>query len=86
MEQFGQEEYYLGGDPNQHLENSGFCEDAQQLLELIKRPLLTRTAEIAITENCMRIFIDPTYWGLPFQHIGQRKDPEQRENTLFIPL
>uniref|UniRef100_A0A8C8U926 Acyl-CoA-binding domain-containing protein 5 n=1 Tax=Peromyscus maniculatus bairdii TaxID=230844 RepID=A0A8C8U926_PERMB len=29
MEQFGQEEYYLGGDPSQHLENSGFCEDAQ---------------------------------------------------------
>uniref|UniRef100_A0A8C6IC87 Acyl-CoA-binding domain-containing protein 5 n=1 Tax=Mus spicilegus TaxID=10103 RepID=A0A8C6IC87_MUSSI len=30
MEQFGQEEYYLGGDPTQHLESSGFCEDAQQ--------------------------------------------------------
>ncbi|XP_017456070.1 acyl-CoA-binding domain-containing protein 5 isoform X18 [Rattus norvegicus] len=42
MEQFGQEEsldsfmsnnghfqYYLGGDPAQHLEGSGFCEDAQ---------------------------------------------------------
>ncbi|OBS74062.1 hypothetical protein A6R68_15402 [Neotoma lepida] len=29
MEQFGQEEYYLGGDPSQHLENSGVCEDAQ---------------------------------------------------------
>ncbi|XP_075826777.1 acyl-CoA-binding domain-containing protein 5 isoform X1 [Microtus pennsylvanicus] len=29
MEQFGQEEYYLGGDPSQHLERSGFCEDAQ---------------------------------------------------------
>lgn len=43
MEQFGQEEpldsfmsnnghfqYYLGGDPTQHLESSGLCEDAQQ--------------------------------------------------------
>ncbi|XP_029392714.1 acyl-CoA-binding domain-containing protein 5 isoform X2 [Mus pahari] len=30
MEQLGQEEYYLGGDPTQHLESSGFCEDAQQ--------------------------------------------------------
>lgn len=31
MEQFGQEEYqyYLGGDPSQSLENSGFQEDAQ---------------------------------------------------------
>ena len=29
MEQFGQE-YYLGGDPTQHFESSGFCEDAQQ--------------------------------------------------------
>nr|XP_034366191.1 acyl-CoA-binding domain-containing protein 5 isoform X8 [Arvicanthis niloticus] len=30
MEQFGQEECYLGGDPTQHLESSGFCEDARQ--------------------------------------------------------
>ncbi|XP_051061546.1 acyl-CoA-binding domain-containing protein 5 isoform X3 [Phodopus roborovskii] len=29
MEQFGQEEYCLGGDPSHHLESSGFCEDAQ---------------------------------------------------------
>uniref|UniRef100_A0A8C6RX02 Acyl-CoA-binding domain-containing protein 5 n=1 Tax=Nannospalax galili TaxID=1026970 RepID=A0A8C6RX02_NANGA len=28
MEQFGQEEHYLGGAPSQHLENAGFHEDA----------------------------------------------------------
>ena len=30
MEQFGQEEYSLGGGPPQHLQSSEFCEDAQQ--------------------------------------------------------
>jgi hypothetical protein len=53
------------------------------LLEFVKRPSLTKTAETAITENSMRIFIDPTCWGLPSQHAGQRRDPEQRKNTLF---
>ena len=33
-----------------------------------------------------RIFIYPTRWGPPSQHAGQRRDPEQRKNTLFIPL
>jgi hypothetical protein len=54
------------------------------MLEFVKRPLLTRTTETAtIAANCMRIFIDPTCWGLPFQHAGQRRDPEQRKNTLL---
>jgi hypothetical protein len=53
----------------------------------VKRPLLTRTTETAaITAKRMRIFIDLTCWGLPSQHAGQRRDQEQREDTLFIPL
>ena len=28
----------------------------------------------------------PTCWGTPSQHAGWRRDPEQRKNTLFIPL
>jgi hypothetical protein len=58
----------------------------QVLLEFVKRPSLTKTTEIAIAENCMRIFlIDSTCWGHPSQHAGQRRDPEQRKNTLVIP-
>ena len=30
MSNNGHFQYYLGGDPTQHLESSGFCEDAQQ--------------------------------------------------------
>jgi hypothetical protein len=57
------------------------------VLEFVKRPLLTKNAEnAAIAANCVRIFIDPTCWGLPSQHADQRRDPEQRKNTLFIPL
>jgi hypothetical protein len=52
-----------------------------------KRPLLKKTTETAtIAAKHMRIFIDPTCWGLPFQHTSQRRNPEQRKNTLFIPL
>lgn len=29
MSNNGHFQYYLGGDPSQHLERSGFCEDAQ---------------------------------------------------------
>jgi hypothetical protein len=57
------------------------------MLKFVKRPLLRKNAETAaIAANHMRIFIDPTCWGLPSQHAGQRRDPEQRKNTLFIPL
>jgi hypothetical protein len=55
------------------------------VLEFIKRPSLTKTTEIAIAPNHMRIFIDPTFWGPLSQHGGQRRDPEERKNTLFIP-
>ena len=36
-----------------------------------------------IAATLMRIFIDSTCWGLPSQHAGQRRDTEQRKNTLF---
>jgi hypothetical protein len=32
----------------------------------------------------MRIFIDPTCWGLPSQHAGQRRDPEQRTHLYLV--
>jgi hypothetical protein len=50
-----------------------------------KRLSLTKTTETAIAANHMRIFIDPTCWGPSSQHAGQRRDPAQRKNTLFIP-
>jgi hypothetical protein len=49
------------------------------VLEFIKRPSLTKTTEIAIAEARMRIFIDSTCWGLPSQHAGQRRNPEQQQ-------
>jgi hypothetical protein len=55
-------------------------------LEFIKRPSLAKTIETAIVTNRMRIFIDPTCWGLPSQQADQKRDPEQRKITLFIPL
>jgi hypothetical protein len=55
------------------------------VLEFIKRPSLTKTTETTIAANCKRIFIDPTCCGLPSQLAGQRRDPGQRKNTLFIP-
>jgi hypothetical protein len=58
----------------------------QGWLEFVKRPSLTKTTETAIAAKCMRIFIIPTCWGLPSQHAGQRRDPEQRKYTVFIPL
>jgi hypothetical protein len=56
------------------------------LLEFIKRPSLTKATETTITEKYKRFFIIPTCWGPSSQHAGQRRDPEQRKNTLFIPL
>ena len=73
--------------------NSEVCEDQSQdadrvaVLEFVKRPSLTKTTETAtIIANPMKIFIDPTCWGLPSQHAGQRREQEQQKNTLFIPL
>jgi hypothetical protein len=61
-------------------------ENKEELLEFFKRPLLTKNTEtMAIAVNHIRIFIIPTCWGLPSQHAGQRRDQEQRKNTLFIP-
>jgi hypothetical protein len=54
-------------------------------LESVKRPSLIKTTETTIAANCMMIFIDPTCWGPPSQHTGQRRDPEQTKNILFIP-
>ena len=46
----------------------------------------TKATETAITANRKRIFIDPTCGQPSSQHAGQKRDPEQRKNTLFISL
>ena len=56
------------------------------MLESVKRPSLTKTTETSIAENRKRFFIIPTCWGPSSQDAGQRKDPEERKNTLFMPL
>jgi hypothetical protein len=56
------------------------------MLEFVKRPSLRKTTETTIAANCMRIFIIPTCWGLPYPHAGQRIDTEQRKNTFFLYL
>ena len=56
------------------------------IVGVCQKTLLTRITETTIAAKHMRIFIDPTCWRLPSQHAGQRRDPEQRKNTLFITL
>jgi hypothetical protein len=66
-------------------QNKNLSMEAVVLLESVKRHLLTKTTETAIIANRKRIFIDPTHWGHPSQQAGQRRDPKQTKNTLFIP-
>ena len=55
------------------------------MLKFIKRPLLKDHRD---HHHCkpQEVFIDPTCCGPLSQHAGQRRDTEQRKNTLFIPL
>jgi hypothetical protein len=54
-------------------------ESAASVVEFVKRPPLTKTTEITIAANHMRIFTDPTCWGLPSQYSGQRRNSEQQQ-------
>ena len=53
------------------------------LLEFVKRSSLTKTTEIAIAANLMRIFIIPTCWGLSTQARGETQN---KERTYFLYL
>ena len=50
-----------------------------------KDPHSQSPPRLPLLQTAGRFFIDPTSWGLPSQHAGQRRDPEQRKNTHFIP-
>lgn len=60
----------LGGEIPGRVVMDSIRNQAGQVLEFVKRLLLTKTTEATITANYMRIFIDPTCRGPSSQHAG----------------
>jgi hypothetical protein len=55
------------------------------MLELAKKPSLTKTTETNIAANCKRFLIDPKHWGPPLSMEARGETPiKQRTHFLYL--